>query len=134
MVSVFRWMASNTYDVFMLASRWVQVDPDRFNPPGPRAQRRVDILKYFFHLSKEEKNPLLVLPHRHGYTIKCTYTWLSQKIRRHAPMQDYFGPFLADFLFTEDHTKYIGKNGSDCMLFFTWLINVLIRGYHKQKC
>ena len=48
-------------------------------PPGPRAQRRVDILKYLFHLSKEEKNPLLVLPQRDGYTIKCTYTWLSQK-------------------------------------------------------
>ena len=49
------------------------------NPPGPRAQRRVDILKYLFHLSKEEKNPLLVLPQRDGYTIKCTYTWVSQK-------------------------------------------------------
>ena len=52
---------------------------DYYYPPGPQAQRRVDILKYFFHLSKEEKNPLLVLPQRDGYTIKCTYTWLSQK-------------------------------------------------------
>ena len=37
------------------------------------------MLKSFFHSSKEEKNPLLVLPQRDGYTIKCTYTWLSQK-------------------------------------------------------
>ena len=50
-----------------------------YYPPGPQAQRRVDILKYLFHLSKEEKNPLLVLPQRDGYTIKCTYTWVSQK-------------------------------------------------------
>ena len=50
------------------------------NPPGPRAQRRVDILKYLFHLSKvNRESPLLVLPQRDGYTIKCTYTWLSQK-------------------------------------------------------
>ena len=40
-------------------------------------------------------------------------------------MQDYFWPFLTDFLFTEDHTKYIGKNGSDCMLFFTWVIKLM---------
>ena len=38
------------------------------------------------------------------------------------------GLFLAlfeRFLSTEDHTKYIGKNGSDCMLFFTWVINLI---------
>ena len=40
-------------------------------------------------------------------------------------MQDCFWAVLAVFGFIEDYAKYIGKNGSDCMLFFTWVINLI---------
>ena len=40
-------------------------------------------------------------------------------------MQDCFWAFLAGFGVIEGGAKYIGKNGSDCMLFFTWVIKLM---------
>ena len=51
--------------------------------------------------------------------------WLSQQKMASRAHAGLFLALFERFLSTGDHTKYIGKNGSDCMLFFTWVIKLM---------